>query len=221
MVRWVRWHCPTDTGLEIQTLKGWGRARYLSVTEALHYTEFKEWMGEKHFCFFQTDETGKRDPNSGVKGSGANHYPKAPAHVPWLLGRSRIKTLCLRIRPKLMSRLMSLYINNRGAIVNIDCYMEQPLFSPHGMTIVFHFQFGNNVNFWQVSVDVDPSLLDSTTSTSRVWMSDKKTQLGMKLVQRWPNCKIHCKKQSVLILFVFSGNKSGRFKLKYPIYYNP
>ena len=31
-------------------------------------------MGEKHFCFFQTAETGSRTPNSSVKGSGANHY---------------------------------------------------------------------------------------------------------------------------------------------------
>ena len=36
-------------------------------------------MGKKHFCFFQTAETGNRTPNSGVKGSGANHYPRAPA----------------------------------------------------------------------------------------------------------------------------------------------
>ena len=57
----------------------WGRARYLSVTEAPHNTNFHTWMGKKHFCFFQTAETGNRTPNSGVKGSGANHYPRAPA----------------------------------------------------------------------------------------------------------------------------------------------
>ena len=34
--------------------------------------------GEETF-FFQTAETGNRTPNSGVKGSGANHYPRAPA----------------------------------------------------------------------------------------------------------------------------------------------
>ena len=38
-------------------------------------------MGKKHFCFFQTAETGNRTPNSGVKGSGANHYPRAPRPV--------------------------------------------------------------------------------------------------------------------------------------------
>ena len=36
-------------------------------------------MGKKHFCLFQTAETGNRTLNSGVKGSGANHYPRAPA----------------------------------------------------------------------------------------------------------------------------------------------
>ena len=33
--------------------------------------------GEKHICLFQTAATGKQTPN--VKGSGANHYPRAPA----------------------------------------------------------------------------------------------------------------------------------------------
>ena len=79
MVRWMRWHYPPDTGFEIRALAVWGRARYLSVTEAPHNTDFYTWMGEKHVCFFQTAETGNRTPNSSVKGSGANHYPRAPA----------------------------------------------------------------------------------------------------------------------------------------------
>ena len=83
MVRWLRWHCPPDTGFEIRALAVWGRARYLSITEAPHNTDFHTWMGKKHFCFFETAETGNRTPNSGVKGSGANHYPRAPAHVLW------------------------------------------------------------------------------------------------------------------------------------------
>ena len=33
---------------------------------------------KKHFCFFQTAVTGKRTPNSSVKGRGAYHYPRAP-----------------------------------------------------------------------------------------------------------------------------------------------
>ena len=56
-----------------------GALGYLSVTEAPHNTDFHTWMGKKHFFFFQTAETGNRTPNSGVKGSGVNHYPRAPA----------------------------------------------------------------------------------------------------------------------------------------------
>ena len=33
----------------------------------------------KTICFFRAAETGKRTPSSGVKSSGANHYPRAPA----------------------------------------------------------------------------------------------------------------------------------------------
>ena len=75
----MRWHSLPDTGFEIRALAVWGRARYLSVTEAPHNTDFHTWMGKKHFCFFQTAETGNRTPNSGVKVSGANHYPRTPA----------------------------------------------------------------------------------------------------------------------------------------------
>ena len=46
MVRWLRWHCPPDTGFEIRALAVWGRARYLSVTEAPHNTNFHTWMGK-------------------------------------------------------------------------------------------------------------------------------------------------------------------------------
>ena len=83
MVRWVRWHCPPEKGFEIQPLEVWGRARYLSVTEAPHNTEFHEWMGKKHLCFFQTAVTKKWTPNASTKGSGANHYPRAPAQIFW------------------------------------------------------------------------------------------------------------------------------------------
>ena len=69
MVRWLRWHCPPDTGFEIRALAVWGRARYLSVKEAPHNTNFHTWMGKKQVCFFQTAETGNRTPDSGVKGS--------------------------------------------------------------------------------------------------------------------------------------------------------
>ena len=99
MVRWVRWHCPPDTGFEIQTLEVWGRARYLSVTEVPHNTEFHKWMRKKHFCcFFKPPRPGNEQPNTSVKGSGANHYPRAadlqihrPKNV--VQGKARTETL--------------------------------------------------------------------------------------------------------------------------------
>ena len=36
----MRWHCPPDTEFEIRALAVWGRARYLSATEAPHNSEF-------------------------------------------------------------------------------------------------------------------------------------------------------------------------------------
>ena len=44
---------------------------------------FTRVWGRNIFCFFQTAETGNLTPNSGVKGSGANHYPRAPALRAW------------------------------------------------------------------------------------------------------------------------------------------
>ena len=41
---------------------------------------FPHGWGRNIFCFFQTAETGNRTPNC-VKGSGANHYPRAPASI--------------------------------------------------------------------------------------------------------------------------------------------
>ena len=37
--------------------------------------------GRNIFYFFQTADTGNRTPNSGVKGSGANHYRRVPAQL--------------------------------------------------------------------------------------------------------------------------------------------
>ena len=58
MMRWMRWHCPPDTGFEIGALAVWGRARYISVTEAPHNTEFHTWMGKKHFAPFKPPRPG-------------------------------------------------------------------------------------------------------------------------------------------------------------------
>ena len=47
MVRWMRWHW-------IRTPAVWGRARYLSVTEASHNIESLRVSGWETFCFFET-----------------------------------------------------------------------------------------------------------------------------------------------------------------------
>ena len=43
-----------------------------------NYQTFVEDLSDK-VKTAETAETGNRTPNSGVKGSGANHYPRAPA----------------------------------------------------------------------------------------------------------------------------------------------
>ena len=58
MVRWMRWHSPPDTGFETRALAVRGRARYLSVTEVLHNTEFHTWKEKKHFVSLKPPTPG-------------------------------------------------------------------------------------------------------------------------------------------------------------------
>ena len=79
---WGWWDDWDDTVLHTQDSKFWR-------SEAEHATSrsrrlptiltFTRGWGRNIFSFFQTAETGNRTPDSGVKGSGANHYPGAPA----------------------------------------------------------------------------------------------------------------------------------------------
>ena len=55
---------------------------------------FYTWMGKKHFCFFQTFQTGNRTPNSSVKGSCANHYPRA-SRLDMEICTSQHRPICL------------------------------------------------------------------------------------------------------------------------------
>ena len=72
---------------------------------------FTRGWGRNNFCFFQTAETGNRTPDSGVKGSGANHYPRAPAL--YFEGQYGLGKKTLYIHQRLLIRLiMTLcYIN--------------------------------------------------------------------------------------------------------------
>ena len=58
MVRWLRWHCPPDTGFEIRGLAVWGRALYFSVTEAPHKTDFTRGWGRNIFVSFKPPRPG-------------------------------------------------------------------------------------------------------------------------------------------------------------------
>ena len=96
-LKWARrtsWGWWDDTALQEQDskFKPWR-------SEAEHATSrsrrlptilsFTSGCGRNISCFFQTAETGKRTTNSGVKGSGANNYPRAPAL--WLCSVLRMK----------------------------------------------------------------------------------------------------------------------------------
>ena len=78
-------------------------------------------MGKKQFCFFQTAETGNRTPDSGVKGSGANHYPRAPAlHTAHCSSRPILAAL-----PKRTSNSWSVA---RGYHIGYHCFINVAIF---------------------------------------------------------------------------------------------
>ena len=82
---WGWWDDWDDTVLQTQDSKfePWrseaehATSRSRRLPAILTFT--RGWGRNSIFCFFQTAETGNRTPNSGVKGSGANLYPRAPA----------------------------------------------------------------------------------------------------------------------------------------------
>ena len=78
----MRWHCPPDTDFEIRALTVWGRARYLSVTDALHNIELLRVGGEETFCIFETrrPEWGSIPRSPTFQAGSFNHGTKAPAH---------------------------------------------------------------------------------------------------------------------------------------------
>ena len=81
---WGWWDDWDDTVLQTQDSKfePWrseaehATSRSRRLPTILTFT--RRW-GRNICCFFQTAETGNWTTNTGVKGSGANHYPRAPA----------------------------------------------------------------------------------------------------------------------------------------------
>ena len=67
IMRWIRWHCPPDTGFEIRTLAVWGRAHYLSVMEdpGLHTiltSDLYEWAGKKYAFLWNLNARAGDEP---------------------------------------------------------------------------------------------------------------------------------------------------------------
>ena len=92
-LNWARrtsWGWWDDTVLQTQDSKfepWWSEAEHATSRSRRLPTilSFTRGWGRNIFCFFQTAETGNRTPDSSVKGSGANHYPRAPARqIPWM-----------------------------------------------------------------------------------------------------------------------------------------
>ena len=108
MVRWLRWHCPPDTGFEIRALAVWGRARYLSVTEAPHNIDFHTWMGKKHFCSFQTAETGNRTPNSWKAAALTTTLGPPPSTIVEWIGLNELLNEILALAVRGRARYLSL-----------------------------------------------------------------------------------------------------------------
>ena len=82
IVRWMRWHCPTDTGFEIRAMAVWGRARYLSVTEAPHNFQSLRVGVEKHIVSSKPEGQGGF-PTRGHRLSQQAALTIAPGSRPW------------------------------------------------------------------------------------------------------------------------------------------
>ena len=85
MVRWIRWHCPPDTGFWVRALAVWARARYFSVTEAPHNIEFLWVSGEETFCFLETwrSKWGSNPRSPTFQAGSFNNCTRAPTLLCW------------------------------------------------------------------------------------------------------------------------------------------
>ena len=83
---WGWWDDWDDTVLQTQDSKfePWRSEAEVATSRSRRLPTiltFTRGWGRNIFCFFQTAESGNRTPDSGVKGSGSNHYPRAPALI--------------------------------------------------------------------------------------------------------------------------------------------
>ena len=87
---WGWWDDWDDTVLQTQDSKfepWWSEAEHATSRSRRLPTilTFTRGWGRNNFVSFKPPRPGcgNRTPDSGVKGSGANHYPRAPAHSLW------------------------------------------------------------------------------------------------------------------------------------------
>ena len=87
-------------------------------------------MGKKHFCFYKTAETGNWTPNSSVKGSGANHYPRAPAldvpgmDVIWYIIFSFFQAIFIHLNPCSAELSASSFHSFQAGIANANSSLK-------------------------------------------------------------------------------------------------
>ena len=109
---WGWWDDWDDTGLQTHDSKfepWWSEAKHATsrsrrLPTILTFT--REW-GRNIFRFFQTAETGNRTPNSGMKGSGANHYPRASGEI-----LRKLKKVGLILAKFLLSHIKNVHLGS-------------------------------------------------------------------------------------------------------------
>ena len=94
--------------------------------------------GEETTCFFQTAETGKQTPNSSVKGSGANHYPRAPT--------KNKKKLQQDSRVVLFRKYANRFVTVRVRSLNSDVFFILSHIIHVVIVMSIHFDTGNNTH---------------------------------------------------------------------------
>ena len=94
---------------------------------------FPRGWGRNIFCFFQTAETGNRTPNSGVKGSDANHHTRTPAQnlvqftnvidsCSWqYIYCAKRKTIHLSLEKHAQAKTISSYLVGQASLVWSRC----------------------------------------------------------------------------------------------------
>ena len=116
---WGWWDDWDDTVLQTQDSKfePWRSAAEHATSRSRRLPTiltFTHGWGRNIFCFSETAETGNRTPNSGVKGSGANHYLTTTLGSPPLCKKEVLTRLCCKLATRWLCSLL------RGQFWSLD-----------------------------------------------------------------------------------------------------